>query len=54
MDSRAPLYHIAANPRIAAVCAVVLVLLLQAAVGGAVGDTPVTPTDSDGGSSTGP
>jgi hypothetical protein len=46
--------RIAANPRLALLCALVVLLLLQVAVGGALGDAPVTPTDGDGTSISGP
>ena len=54
MVRRTLLLHIAANPRLALLCALVVLLLLQVAVGGALGDAPVTPTDGDGGSTAGP
>ena len=54
MGRKSLLVRIAANPRLALLCALVVLLLLQVAVGGALGDAPVTPTDGDGGSTVGP
>jgi hypothetical protein len=54
MKVRSPLFHVAANPRLALACALGLVLLLQVAVGGTLDDLPVTPTDGEGSSSAGP
>ena len=54
MRRKSLLVRIAANPRLVLVCAVVVLGFLQVAVGGALGDAPVTPTDGNGGSTVGP
>ena len=54
MVRRPLLLRIAANPRLALLCALVVLLLLQVAVGGALGEGSIVPQDGDGTGFTGP